>query len=170
MPVRAALPQRQQPRPVGPRIQLLFWLDAAIFTAYLLAFSVGFTGIAVHEWVGLALAVVLILHLTLHWAWVVRTTRRSMLTGARRDPADLRGEPAPAGRAMTLCVLSGILISTVAPAEPGIVPGGAQFWRSLHGATAVATLILVGIHVALRWRWITGAARRAMRRVGQERR
>jgi hypothetical protein len=32
--------------------------------------------VVIHEWLGIGLGIALLLHLTLHWDWVVRTTRR----------------------------------------------------------------------------------------------
>jgi len=58
------------------RTRVDFWLDATILVGFILAYSFGFTGPVIHEWLGLALGLVLLVHLTLHWDWVVRTTRR----------------------------------------------------------------------------------------------
>ncbi len=145
-------------RRVLARTRVDFWLDALLLVAYTLAYSLGFTGIATHEWLGIGLGVVLLVHLTLHWDWVVRTTRKLLR---------------PAGRerfiwlvnllllvSMTLCIASGILISEVALPELGITLPASFFWRQMHDTTATLTLILVPIHAALRWRWIVGVARR----------
>jgi hypothetical protein len=47
--------------------RLDFWLDVLLLVAYTLAYSLGFTGIATHEWLGIGLGVALLVHLTLHW-------------------------------------------------------------------------------------------------------
>jgi hypothetical protein len=57
--------------------------DARLLVAYTLACSLGFTGIATHEWLGIGLGVVLLIHLTLHWDWVIRTTRKLLRRGVR---------------------------------------------------------------------------------------
>ncbi len=59
---------------MGTRLD--FWLDVVILVSYIFAYSYGFTGDAIHEWLGLALGLVMLVHLTLHWDWVVRTTRK----------------------------------------------------------------------------------------------
>lgn len=61
---------------VATRTRLDFWLDAVILVGYTVAYSYGFTGVVIHEWLGIGLGVAWLLHLTLHWDWVVRTTRR----------------------------------------------------------------------------------------------
>ena len=60
---------------VAARTRLDFWFDAAILVGYTVAYSYGFTGVVIHEWLGIgsdrpAAAP------PLHWDWVVRTTRR----------------------------------------------------------------------------------------------
>ena len=60
----------------------------------------------IHEWLGIALGVALLLHITLHWDWVVRTTGRLLRP---RGPDKLIWLVNLALLfAMTLCVASGI--------------------------------------------------------------
>lgn len=140
------------------RTRLDFWLDALLLVAYTLAYSLGFTGIATHEWLGIGLGVVLLVHLTLHWDWVIRTTRKLLRRGGRERFVWLVNLLLLLS--MTLCIASGILISEVALPELGITPAAGSFWRQMHDTTATLTLILVPIHAALDWRWVVGVARR----------
>jgi len=144
-------------RRILARTRLDFWLDALLLVAYTLAYSLGFTGIATHEWLGIGLGVVLLVHLTLHWDWVIRTTRKLLRLGGRERFVWLVNLLL---LSMTLCIASGILISEVALPQLGITPPASSFWRQMHGTTATLTLILVPIHAALDWRWIVGVARR----------
>jgi hypothetical protein len=145
-------------RGILARTRLDFWLDALILVAFTLAYSLGFTGIATHEWLGIGLGVVLLVHLTLHWDWVIRTTGKLL----RRDGHErfVWLVNLLLLLSMTLCIASGILISEVALPELGITLPASSFWRQMHDTTATLTLILVPIHAALRWRWIVGVARR----------
>ena len=145
-------------RRILARTRLDFWLDAFLLVAYTLAYSLGFTGIADHEWIGIGLGIVLLVHLTLHWDWVVRTTRKLLRPGGRER--FIWGINLLLLVTMTLCIASGILISEVALPELGIALPASSFWRQIHDTTATLTLILVPIHAALRWRWIVGMARR----------
>ena len=145
-------------RRILARTRLDFWLDALLLVAYTLAYSLGFTGLAVHEWLGIALGVVLLVHLTLHWDWVIRTTRKLLRRDGRERFIWLVNLLLLA--CMTLCIASGILISEVALPALGITVSASSFWRQVHDTTATLTLILVPIHAALRWRWIVGVARR----------
>jgi hypothetical protein len=58
------------------RQKLHLLLDSAMFLAFLVATAPRFSGIAVHEWLGLAFAVAVITHLLLNWAWIVGITQR----------------------------------------------------------------------------------------------
>ena len=149
-------------RRILARTRLDFWLDAVLLTAYVLAYSIGFTGLAVHEWLGLGLGLALLVHLTLHWEWVVRTTRRLLGRGGRDRLIWLVNLALII--AMTLCVASGILISRVALSSLGVSTPGGPFWSSLHSTTATVTLCLIPVHVALRWRWIVTVGRRLVSR------
>ena len=145
-------------RRILARTRLDFWLDALLLVAYTLAYSLGFTGIATHEWLGIGLGVALLVHLTLHWDWVVRTTRKLFRRGGRERFVWLVNLLLLLS--MVLCIASGILISEVALPALGITLRASSFWRQMHDTTATLTLILVPVHAALDWRWIVGVARR----------
>jgi hypothetical protein len=142
------------------RTRLDFCFDAALLVAFTLAYSIGFTRLAIHEWLGIGLGVALLVHLALHWDWVIRTTRR-LLSRRGRDRVIWLVNVALL-ISMTLCVASGILISQVALRSLGITVHGGGFWDGLHGTTAGLTLILVPVHAALRWRWIVSVGSRLL--------
>jgi hypothetical protein len=144
------------------RLRLEFWLDATLFLAYTLAYSLDFTGLALHEWIGLAVGSGLLVHLTLHWEWVARTT-----LAWRRRSARVRAiwvVNLLLMVSMTLCVASGVLISRAALPTLGLRPAGGNFWSSMHSFTAQLTLVFAAAHVALSWRWIVTVGRRLLTR------
>ncbi len=126
-----------------------------------LAIGVG-SGLLLHEWLGLAIIPALVTHLLLNWDWFVATARRSF----RQMPGTLRLSAVLNTLlfvAMTLVTVSGVLISEAV--VPGLAIGGTGrgFWRFLHTQAANATLIIVGLHLALHWRWLLGTARQGLR-------
>jgi Domain of unknown function (DUF4405) len=124
---------------VPARTRLDFWFDAVVLVGYTVAYGYGFTGVVIHEWPGIALGIALLLHITLHWDWVVRTTRR--LPRPRGPDKLIWLVNLALLLAMTLCVASGILISRVALPELGIsLPLEGPFWDRLHTLTAEVTL------------------------------
>jgi hypothetical protein len=147
-------------RRIAARTRLDFWFDAALLLGYTLAYSYGFTGIGIHEWLGIGLGLALLIHITLHWDWVIRTTRR--LLRPRGHDKVIWFVNLALLFAMTLCVVSGILISRVALPYLGIYTLAGPFWSRLHVLTAEVTLGLVPVHVALRWRWIVRVGRKLL--------
>ena len=115
-------------RRVPARTRLDFWFDGALLVAYTLVYSLGFTGLAIHEWLGLGIGLALLLHLTLHWDWVVRTTRKLFVRGGRDRGIWLLNLALLV--VMTLCVLSGVLISRVALYQLGISVHAGPFWTT----------------------------------------
>ncbi len=147
---------------VSLRTRVDLVLDTALLLAFGVAFTFSFTGLTIHEWFGLAFGLALLIHLTLHWDWVVRTTRRMLATTGRRRlmwvincilMLDL-----------TLCIASGILISEVAIPSLGIhLAGVGGYWTTLHSRTADAAIVLIAVHIGLDWRWIVTVVRRTGR-------
>jgi hypothetical protein len=158
-------PPARRRRRIAARIRLDFWLDAVLLLGYTLAYSYGFTGIGIHEWLGIGLGLVLLVHLTLHWDWVIRTTKR--LFSPRGNDKLIWAVNLALLFAMVLCVASGILISRVALPFLGFNMLGSPFWERMHILTAEVTLGLVPVHVALRWRWILRVGRRLLTRAGR---
>ena len=154
-------------RQVPARTRLDFWFDGLLLVAYTLAYSLGFTGLAIHEWLGLGIGLALLFHLTLHWDWVVRTTVKLFARGGRDRAIWLVNLALLV--VMTLCVLSGVLISQVALYQVGISIHPGPFWTDMHDTTSKLTLALVPVHVALRWRWIASVGRRLLVRSGRTR-
>jgi cytochrome b len=146
-------------RSVPVRVRVDYFLDAALLIAFVLDYSFRFTGLSVHEWIGLGFGVALLVHLTLHWDWVVRITRRLFRTGQGRERLRWAINTGLVF-VMTLCVASGVLISRVAMNAMGIPVHGGTFWRGLHTTTADICVVLVGVHVALDWKWIVTVSRR----------
>jgi hypothetical protein len=147
-------------RRVALRTRFDIWFDLVLLLAFTVAYSYGYTGDIIHEWLGIGIAVALLLHLTLHWDWVIRTTRR-MLNPRGHDKL-IWGVNLALLLAMTLCIASGILISRIALPYVGIYPLGGPFWSRLHLLSAQVTLWLVPVHLALRWRWLLRVGRRLL--------
>ncbi len=131
--------------------------------AFVVDYSYRFTGLAWHEWIGLGFGLALLAHMTLHWDWVLRTTARLLRKLPGRERARWIIDLALL-LVMTFCVASGVLISRSALPAVGLHPAAGSFWRGLHTTTADITVVLVGVHVALNWKWIVSVTRRLFRR------
>jgi cytochrome b len=134
-------------------------VDTAIFGGFLLATDPHATGQAIHEWLGIAFGATIIVHLLLHWKWIVNVVRRffSKLPGQVRINSLLNSV---LFIAMTLIIFSGLMISKVVLSTFGLTSSHDAIWRWLHTSATNVALIIVGLHVALHWKWIVSTVKR----------
>lgn len=129
------------------------WLDLAVFIAFLVAMEPRASGLAVHEWMTLSLAAVMVIHLLLSWDWIAEITQRFV----RSTPKQTRINYILNWLMFidaTLLIVSGVMISEVAVPAIGIQLPFGFAWRRLHDMSANFALILLGVHTALHWGWI----------------
>ena len=135
------------------------FLDAAIFVAFLLALDPRLTGIAIHEWLGLAGAAAVVVHLLLHWEWIVGVTRRFL---GRTSGAARLNYVVDVLFFIDLVVisLSGLMVSQALLPLLGLAAPGGAFWLVAHALSADLAVVLVAVHAALHWKWIVNAVQR----------
>src|SRR5215472_1001864 len=63
------------------RLKVVFFLDLALLSSVCALETVPFTGMIIHEWLRIMLALIMTVHLLLSWSWIASSTRR-FLTGA----------------------------------------------------------------------------------------
>ena len=140
-----------------------FWLDVTLLLAFCALETVPFTGLVVHEWVGLAVACMSAVHLLLSWNWIASTSRRFLAVSVRTRINYLLN--------LTLfacamgVIFSGILISREAiPLLVGGKAGDLRYgWDSVHDTLSDFVLIFAGLHLAINWDWSVTAARKILR-------
>jgi hypothetical protein len=144
-------------------------VDSAIFVAFLVAMAPHFSGMAIHEWLGIAFGAAIVTHLLLHWQWLVEVTKRFF--GKAQWSARISYLlNALLFVDITVIIFSGLLISEVALPLIGVQLTGGGMWRGLHKTSANLFVPLVGLHVALHWHWIVNMFKRfaiAPRRASQ---
>lgn len=148
----------KQKKKISPT-KVNYLVDIAIFIAFLLAMEPRLTNITIHEWLSLAFAATIIVHLLLHWQWLVATTRRFLRKVARQARLNYILNTL-FFIDMTLIIFTGIMISEVALPQLGIRFASSFIWRRLHSMTADAGVIILGLHVALHWKWILNTTKR----------
>lgn len=112
-----------------------------------------FYGLPFHEWAGLIIGLLFILHKILNWTWIKkvtvgfisRTTPRARINYLL-DVLLLAG--------MILMILSGVGISRTINFSWLHLGGTPMFWRVMHTSSSFITLILFGIHLGLHWNWV----------------
>jgi hypothetical protein len=134
-------------------------VDILIFLMFLVSTDPRATGVPIHEWLGTAFGAAILIHLLLHWKWIVNVVRRffSKLPDQTRINSLLN---ILLFIDATLLVFTGLLISRVVLAPLGLTPSRDFFWRWLHNFATDAGVIIVGLHLALHWKWIVNAFKR----------
>lgn len=137
------------------------WIDLGVFLGFLVAAEPHLTGIAVHEWLSLALGAALLVHVLLHWAWIAALVthffKKVWHVSRLKFVVDLL-----LLMAFVTIFLSGLLISEAVLPALGIhlAEGGA--WKFIHAQSVNVTLALIGLHVALNWKWVANTISRAL--------
>jgi hypothetical protein len=120
--------------------------------------------VSIHTWAGIVMVAVSLLHIVLHWQWVVEMGRRSL--------AIVRGNRKPFNRKIwtRLGIITAIGLLFLGVAASGIyffvLPGGqgssktVQFlfarstWDLVHTWTGILMIIAALVHLAMRWKWV----------------
>ena len=140
-------------------VKVNYLVDIAIFIAMLVALEPRLTGMAIHEWLGIAFGAAIVTHLVLHWKWLVSSTKRffGRLKGNTRLNYILK---TLFFINMRVVLFSGLMISETALPALGIRLGEGHTYERLHALTSDWALILLGLHVALHWKWIVNTTNR----------
>lgn len=138
------------------------WVDGLAFVGTLAAFAPKLTGEFVHEWLGLAFGVALLVHVILHWQWLVGVTRRFFRTASwgARFKVLLN---AAIFIAFTVIIFSGVMESRSVLQTFGLSVSNQTFWKMLHSLSADVTLWLTALHIGLHWRWLWSWIKRLLR-------
>jgi hypothetical protein len=139
------------------KINLL--LDLGIALAFVVEMEEHFTGLRNHELLGLAFGAALIVHIVLHWRWVLGVTRHFFQKLIHESRLNYLLNLALFVD-MIVIVVTGIAISRTLGISFGLDRAAQMGWQRLHILTSELSLILVGLHVAMHWKWILTHARK----------
>jgi hypothetical protein len=135
------------------RNRINLFLDIGLFSAFLVTTAPHFSGIAIHEWLSIALIGAFVVHLLLHWTWIANTTRRLFGRTTARNRVNYALNAA-LFIDMVVIMFSGVMISEAALPAFGVTLTPGFTWRRLHDASANLGLLIFALHVAMHWRWI----------------
>jgi hypothetical protein len=128
-------------------------IDVILLIVLLLSYEHHATGIILHEWFGIAIATILIVHILFHWKWI-----SCMIMNFFRENA--KGQRLKFAlnilifTGFTTIIFSGLMISKSILPSLGIERTQSHFWRWLHFLSVDIMIWLIAIHIALSWSWI----------------
>jgi len=141
------------------KLKTNFLIDLLIFMAFLVSANPALTGNTIHEWLGLAFGAAILVHLLLHWNWLVDVLRRFFRNFFQRSRLQFVVDLL-FFLAMTASGFSVLLISKAVLPFVGLQLDGGRTWVSLHRLASDAAVLLFGLHFALHWKWIVCTLRR----------
>lgn len=139
--------------------QIKLIADIILFGAFVLANVPQATGIPFHEWISILFIVPILVHLLLDWNWVVSVTKRMF----KRMPGEVRFNQIwdlLIFIMMVFVLFNGLIISEAALPALGIHITIDPFWSAMHDISANLLMILVGVHLAVHWKWIVNMFKR----------
>ncbi len=150
---------------------LYFWLDLSLIALLLATMTALLPGEIdrsapdipvwnlVHEICGMLMLAISSLHLALHWDWVkaviFRPVRKTAQTLSRNKRTDLGLFVTGLVSAVTGLMVWGL--PSILPAPLGLA---LTEWRDLHNWAGMGLLLLMFLHLALHWKWLTNQFQR----------
>jgi Domain of unknown function (DUF4405) len=166
MGAEAVAAAREPSKSAAWRLKVTFWLDVTMLVSICALQTVRFTGLVLHEWLGLAIVSMILAHLLFSWSWIASQSRRFFtLPSIRARINYLLNLTLFAG--ITAVIFTGILISQKAiPTLIGMKTAPAMDWQwdTLHNQFSGIVLMLVGLHLAINWEWTLAAGQKIFRR------
>ena len=124
---------------------------------------------SIHTWSGVLMIVVVLVHLPLHWSWVINMAKRML--------KELRGSCGCMNRRgrfnliINLVVAASFILAAISGLYLFFVPGGRwatdplilftrSTWKLIHTWSGVALIIAAGFHFAIHWKWVTKVTRK----------
>jgi len=129
------------------------FLDLGVFAALLAAYNPAWTGLAVHEWLSIAVIVPLLLHLIINWEWTVRITTQFLDRLFHASRLNLIVDTTLFVSTVAV-MLSGLMVSQVVLATFGLAVTPGAVWVALHAVTADTTIALLLLHFVLHASWV----------------
>lgn len=134
-------------------------IDALALGVYAVVANPVLTGITVHEWAGLGLAAVFLVHAAAHADWAADALR-----SARREPSWVRTGnlvlDALIVVSFMVVTVSGLMVSGAVLQAFGLYVPSYYFWDPLHAVAAKVLLALLLVHVVVHARWIVRMLRK----------
>ncbi|HNT75208.1 MAG TPA: hypothetical protein PKH77_09335 [Anaerolineae bacterium] len=140
------------------RTKANLFLDIALAGAFLVSLKPFLTGMAIHEWLGLAIGVALAVHILRHWPWIVAVTAKLN----RKTPQQVRhyyGLDAALLAGFLSIIGSGILMSQTALPLFDFRGTPYLLLATFHKYVSYGTLTLLIVKLGLHGKWLVNAVK-----------
>lgn len=143
----------------GNKWKINMLVDVIFLIAFLIVIEEKGIGPVIHEWLGIAIVGVILIHVLIHWDWVVCVTKR-FFSKLKAEPRINYLVDLGILISFTTIIFSGLMMSeSVLPAF-GVYAARSNLWKFLHVQSTDLTVILTGLHVALHYKWVVNVFKR----------
>lgn len=149
----AAIPAPHTRRIKLNKTKINVFLDLLLTGMFIVEMEEHFSGLPLHEVLGLLFGAAFVLHILLHWDWVVSITRTffSKVLHESRFNYLLN---VVLFALMAFVTVSGILISRTIGLNITLAEDLRRTMQTLHMIGSELVLVVVALHVAMHWKWI----------------
>ena len=138
------------------RTRIMLVLDAILFLLLAMLLEPRFEGLALHEWIGIAVVPLIVVHMLFGWGWIATSMVRLFRPGVWRLRVNALLNLLLFVALVVTC-FSGVMTSFVALPALGIAARNFEGWRILHNRSEAYLEVLAALHVAMNWSWIANA-------------
>lgn len=135
------------------------YVDIFLFVLMIVVLIPQSTGIPIHEWAGFIILIPFLFHLVINWNWIANSSTKFLKKEGHKTRFSFVLNWL-LYLSMILVTISGIVISESALPVFGIHFEPDQFWSVVHNLSATLLMAILGIHIALHWKWIVGTFRK----------
>jgi hypothetical protein len=139
--------------------QTHWWIDLGLLVGYLLAFYLDLTGVVLHQWIGVTVTLLALVHLLLHWDWATAVFHRFFGKTSRRSRLYMFMDILIMFGAVIIFE-SGLMISTWF--NLNLVNYAS--WLDIHIYSSVITLGMTVLKIGLHWRWVVSTTNKIFAR------
>lgn len=142
-----------------PKLKLILIVDSLCMIVYLLCFQPAWTGLAVHEWMGLGLFLVFAVHIAQQNDWALEVIKSKKDTISRSTIISFTMMFLLAIVFLTAMV-SGIMVSRYVLPTFSLYATGYFFWKPVHAVSSWVFLALLITHLALHFGWLVSVIKK----------
>lgn len=128
-------------------------MDGLLLISFMLVSAPQSTGVPLHEWGSVLFVVPFAIHILLHWDWIKSSFHRVSSKAPMKEKFGIVWAYL-LYLVMLLVFVSGFLISIALLPALNIDIQIQDFWSKIHHDSATLIMPMIGIHLALYWKWI----------------
>ncbi len=130
-----------------------WWLDAVLYIGFLFTFFLNVTGVELHQWLGIIIGFLALVHLVLHIDWVLTVVEKffGKLPNSARINLLL---DAGIGLGFLAIVFTGVVMSTWL----NLTFIDYSAWKTIHTMFSISTLFALLLKLVLHRKWIVRTA------------